>query len=206
MKSRLINVLIFFCVILLLTITSCDNNEPVKEDVPELITRVELTFSENSGGSTYGVEAIDPDGEGVQDLEVTSPVMLKPNTTYTLKIGMFNTLANPGDDGYDIGKEVVEEGKEHMIFFSWTKDVFSNPTGNGNIDSRSDQVIYNGASDSTDDDGLPLGFTTIWTTGQVTAGADFRVKLMHQPGLKSATSDASMGETDLDVTFTINVQ
>lgn len=206
MKSVVKYFHISLVVVLLSAISSCDNADPVKEDVPELITKVELKFSETGGGTTVAIEAIDPDGEGVQDIQTSSPINLKPNTTYTLKISLYNTLADPGDEGYDIGEEVEAEGDEHMFFFSWTKNAFSTPSGNGNIDARADQVIYSGGSNATDDNGLPLGLTTTWTSGPAVAGAAFRVKLMHQPGIKTATSDASMGETDMDVTFVLNVQ
>jgi hypothetical protein len=83
---------------------------------------------------------------------------------------------------------------------------FLDPAGNGNIDSRNDPVNYAGGADSKDDKGRPLGLTTTWTTatGSTTAGT-FRILLKHQPELKSDTSDSSVGETDLDVTFTVNV-
>lgn len=206
MNMSLKNTSIYLFASSLLLIGSCDNDEPVKEDVPELITRVEMKFSEAAGGSSLTVDAVDPDGEGVKDMEITSPIILKPNTEYLLKISLYNTLVEPGEDGYDLTKEVEEEGDEHMFFFSWTKDPFTAPKGNGNIDARADAVIYSGASNAVDSNGLPLGLTTDWTTGAVNSGIEFRVKLMHQPGLKSATSGANEGETDLDLTFTMNIQ
>jgi hypothetical protein len=45
---------------------------------------------------------------------------------------------------------------------------------------------------------------TSWTTGAASSGT-FRVVLKHQPGLKSATSGSSTGETDLDITFETNI-
>lgn len=204
MKSSVNTGYIFLFALPLLLISSCADNEPVKEDVPELITKVELIFS--TPGSMFTVEAIDPDGEGVQNLTPSGPINFKPNTTYMMEIKLYNTLANPGDEGYDISQEVEEEGDEHIFFFSWTKNAFSTPSGDGNIDNRADQVIYAGAGNSVDSNGLPLGLTTMWTTVSDVSDADFRIKLMHQPGLKSATSDASTGETDLDVKFKVNIQ
>jgi len=183
-------------------LSSCDDDDPTKEDVPELITTATLTFTPSGGGSVVVATATDPDGDGVKDIEVDGPINLVKNKTYTLSISLINGLASPTDDGYDITAEVEEEGDEHLFFFAWTNDVFADPTGNGNTDNREDPLNY------IDEDagGLPLGLSTNWTTISVTRSGTFRVILKHQPGLKSATSTATDGETDLDVTFNINVQ
>jgi hypothetical protein len=148
------------------------------------------------------VTATDPDGEGVQDISVDGPINLVADKTYALSIELINGLASPTDEEYDITAEVEEEGDEHLFFFAWTNDVFANPTGNGNVDKREDPLNYN----DEDVEGLPLGLSTDWTTISTTRSGTFRVVLKHQPGLKSSTSSFSDGETDLDVTFNINVQ
>ena len=182
-------------------LSGCDDDDPVKEDVPELITKATLTFIPSGGGSAVVVTATDPDGEGIQDLQVDGPINLEAAKSYSLSIALINGLAQPSDLQYNITDEVEEEGDEHMFFFSWTNNVFSNPTGNGNIDNRADEINY----EDVDDNGQPLGLTTSWTTAGTSSG-NFRVILKHQPELKSATSDSNTGETDLDVTFTVNVQ
>jgi hypothetical protein len=180
--------------------SSCNNDdEPTRENTPELITKVTLTFLPVTGSPVI-VTATDPDGDGPQDLEIDGTIELVNNIPYTLSISLSNTLVAETDPAYDISAEVEEEGDEHIFFFSWTNDVFNSPTGNGNIDSRADDVNY---SDS-DDNGLPLGLVTNWTGSNGKSG-DFRIVLKHQPGIKSETSTASDGETDLDLTFTVNV-
>lgn len=191
---------LFAIISFLVFLSSCDDDDPQKEDVPELITKATLTFTPVAGGTTVTVSATDPDGEGVQDIEVDGPINLTANTTYTLTLSLINELAAPSDPEYNITDEVEEEGGEHMFFFAWTGNVFSDPTGNGNIDSRADAVNY----EDEDEGGLPLGVVTSWTAGTASSGT-FRVVLKHQPELKSQTSGADVGETDLDVTFTINV-
>lgn len=183
-------------------LTSCSTDDPQKEDVPELITRATLTFSPQGGGPTIVGTATDPDGEGVQDIEVDGPIDLKVGTTYTLALTLINELANPSDPEYNITDEVEEEGDEHMFFFSWTNNIFSDPAGNGNIDNRSDAVHY----EDEDENGLPIGLTTEWTTTAGITSGSFRVVLKHQPALKSESSGASVGETDLDIEFTINIE
>jgi len=179
----------------------CESDDPVKEDAPEMITRVVLTFTPASGPIVVGI-AIDPDGEGVQDLVTDGPVKLAPGVTYDLGIDMQNTLVMPNEEGYDITAEVEEEGDEHMFFFGWTGSLFSNPTGNGNIDSRTDPVNYN----DEDMNNLPVGLSTSWTTATTGATGKLKILLKHQPDLKSATSTSDMGESDLDVEFDVIVE
>jgi len=186
--------------IIALAITSCEDDDPEKEDVPELITKATLIFTPSGGGTAVTATATDPDGEGVQDIVVDGPISLTAGTSYTLSIELINELAEPTDEEYNITEEVEEEGDEHMFFFSWTNNVFSDPTGNGNIDNRADAVNYL----DEDENELPLGLSTFWTAGTASSGS-FRVVLKHQPDLKTASSDANTGESDLDVTFTINV-
>jgi hypothetical protein len=188
-------------IVSLSVMSGCDSDDPKKEDVPELITKATLTFTPSGGGPPVVANATDPDGEGVQDIEVEGPINLNAATSYTLTIQLINELAQSTDPAYKVTEEVEEEGDEHMFFFSWTNNVFNDPTGNGNIDNRDDDVNY----EDEDDNGLPLGLETFWTTAASSSGS-FRVVLKHQPELKNATSTSSTGETDLDIEFTINIQ
>jgi hypothetical protein len=175
MKQNINTKLFFFTGIIIALISllaGCDTDEPEKEDTPELITKAILTFTPVGGGSAVIASATDPDGDGVQDISVDGAINLAIDTDYTLTITLINELAAPTDPAYDISAEVEEEGDEHLFFFGWTNDVFSDPNGNGNI----------------------------------AASGAFRVVLKHQPDLKSATSTSSVGETDLDLEFVINVQ
>jgi hypothetical protein len=89
-----------------------------------------------------------------------------------------------------------------MFFFGFTADTFSDPAGDGNIDARADALNYN----DQDESGNPVGLSTNWSTGAATSAAgDFRILLKHQPDLKTATSDATVGGTDVDLTFVINI-
>src|SRR5687767_7818648 len=83
--------------ILLLSMVSilngCDNEDPVKEDTPELITRVTLTFTPTGGGADVVGIATDPDGEGIQNLAPDGPINLVANKSYVLAISLINELA-----------------------------------------------------------------------------------------------------------------
>lgn len=179
----------------------CEIDDPIKEDVPELITKVTLTFTPVNGGEPIVGTATDPDGDGVQDIQVDGPIHLSAKTNYSLDVTLINGLTQPTDPEYNVTEEVEEEADEHIFFFSWTEGLFSDPVGNGNTDNRSDAVNY----EDEDNNGFPLGLNTSWTTGDAATG-EFRVILKHQPDIKSATSDVTAGETDVDIEFEIQIQ
>ncbi len=198
--TTLIGILIFGPAFTLL-FSGCDSSDPQKEDTPELITKVTLTFTPANGGSVVTATASDPDGEGVSDIVVDGPIELMANTTYSLALSLINELADPSSPEYNIADEVEEESDEHLFLFGWTGLVFAEPNGDGNIDNRLDPVDYQ----DSDTAGLPLGLKTLWKTGAEPASGAFRIVLKHQPQLKTNTSDVNTGETDLDVEFEINV-
>lgn len=183
-------------------LASCNNPDPVKQDVPEFISSVELIFTPLGAGTIVTAIATDPDGIGSGNIKVDGPINLTKNTEYTLSFEILNNLAAPMDPQYNIGNEIEAEGDEHQFFFSWTNTVFSNPSGDGNIDNRSDPLNYI----DQDVNGLPIGLSTLWTTTDVASTGKFSLLLKHQPDLKSNTSTARDGETDIDLTFDITVE
>lgn len=179
----------------------CSLNEPTPEDIPELITKVTLQFVPSSGGETIIVNAIDPDVDGPQDIEIDGPINLIVGTTYMLTMQFINGLYSSGQDGYDVTTEVLKEGDEHQVFFAWGAGSFNDPVGTGNINSTG-SVNYL----DEDDNSRPVGISTMWSTASTSSSDNsFRILLKHQPGTKSDTSTSSDGETDLDITFTLNV-
>jgi hypothetical protein len=193
-------VLLASVIVSLAFLSGCESDDPQKEDTPEMVTKATLTFTPDTG-SPVVVSATDPDGEGVQNISADSPINLQANKSYLLSISLINELADPSDPGYDVTGEVEEEGHEHIFLFEWTNNLFTDPAGNGNIDNRNDDVNY----EDVDANSLPIGLETSWTAGGVSSGT-FKVVLKHQPALKTATSGVSAGETDLDITFNINIQ
>jgi hypothetical protein len=182
----------------LVLLGSCDTDEPEAENVEEIITRVTLTFSPTSGGDAVVVTATDPDGEGSQGLVIDGTISLENNFQYELSLKFENTWESPAEN---ITEEVEEEGDEHLILFGWSGDVFSNPV-NGDITGNRYVIRYEDA----DDNGQPIGLTTLWTTAATTASGTFRAVLKHQPdGIKTSTSGISDGATDVDLTFDIEV-
>lgn len=183
-------------------LVGCNPDEEVPEPVEELevITDVVLTFT-NADDDTDVVTAAaqDPDGEGVEDLVILDEVNLDANKTYILTYEILNALESPAENILD---EIQEEAAEHQLFYAFTEGAFTDPTGDGNIDNAADPINYN----DQDDNGLNLGLNTTWTTSETAvSGATFRVKLQHQPDVKTATSDSNTGDNDFDLSFTLNI-
>ena len=165
----------------------------------EVINQIIFTFTPTGGGDAITATWFDADGEGVGNPTIDA-INLAANTEYELAITLANTL---GMDVEDITAEIMEEDDEHMFFFGFTADIFTNPAGDGNIDNRQDPLVYN----DQDENGQPVGLSTNWTTAGMTAAAgEFRIVLKHQPGQKTATSDATVGGTDVDIILPINIQ
>jgi len=184
----------------LVFLAGCTTDDPKPENIPEAITKATFTFTPATG-SPVVVTATDSDGDGPLTRVLSGPIALAKNTTYTLTITMINELAATTAPEYNVTDEVEEEAAEHLFFFAWTNNTFSNPAGNGNIDTRADLVNYN----DKDVNNLPLGLSTAWTTINATGTGKFRVLLKHQPELKSANSTSSDGESDLDVEFDLTI-
>ncbi|MEM9076391.1 MAG: GTP cyclohydrolase [Bacteroidota bacterium] len=190
-------------------VVSCsdDDDAPPEENLPEVITTVTLIFTPDGGGTPITATAVDPDGEGIQDLiEDPAGITLAANTTYTLTYTILNTLPDPDED---IGEEIEEEDDEHQIFYEFTADAFSSPTGDGNLGAGNadDDINYEDEdSDAQDGSGNPVGLVTTWTTAGTLMSGTFRANLQHQPGVKTADSDSTDGDTDFDLTFDLVIQ
>ena len=195
LTTKQINLLL--ALLLSVFVMACDDDdEPGEENEEEVITDVTLTFTPATGAAVTAT-ATDPDGEGPQGLQIDNGITLTAGVTYTLAIDLQNSIENES-----ITEEIEEEDDEHMFFFEFTNDIFSSPAGNGNVDARDDAVInYN----DQDGDGLPLGLSTEWTAGAAATGT-FRVILKHQPNIKTATSTATDGESDIDLSFNLTIQ
>ena len=198
---------LYFLLISGLFVTSCKKDDddatdtPAEENEEEVITDVTLIFTNvNDTSDVVTASAQDPDGEGVQELEVLDDINLDTAKTYILTLEIMNNLDSPGED---ITEEIEEEAVDHQFFFSFTEDAFADPAGDGNVDNSGDALNYN----DLDDNGNPIGLSTTWTTAStVTSGGTFEIRLQHQPDIKSATSSADDGDSDIDLFFVLNVE
>ena len=188
-----------------ITIIGCSNDDdvaPEEENEVEVFTDVTLVFTNTADvNDVVTASAQDPDGTGIQELQILDAITLAGDTEYTLTYEILNAL-DPADIE-DIGDEILEEDNEHQFFFSFTENVFANPTGNGNIDAAADPINYNDA----DENGNPVGLSSTWTTSSTaSSGASFTVRLQHQPDVKTATSGSNDGDTDFALTFALNIE
>ena len=190
---------LLYAVLTLFIFTACEEDEaaPEEENEVEVFTDVKLVFTPTGGGAAVEAAAQDPDGAGVQELQVLGAINLAANTSYTLTMVIENCLESPCEL---MNEEIEEEDDEHQFFFAFTNDAFTSPAGNGNIDSASDPINYN----DSDGNGNPLGLNTSWTTGSASTGT-FTVQLQHQPDVKTATSGSTDGDTDFALTFNLNI-
>ena len=190
---------LLYTVLTLFIFTACEEDEaaPEEENEMEVFTDVKLVFTPTVGGAAVEAAAQDPDGAGVQELQVLGAINLAANTSYTLTMVIENCLESPCEL---MNEEIEEEDDEHQFFFAFTNDAFTSPAGNGNIDSASDPINYN----DSDGNGNSLGLNTSWTTGSASSGT-FTVQLQHQPDVKTATSGSTDGDTDFALTFNLNI-
>jgi len=193
---------ILFSVIIIIGCSKDDDVAPEEENEVEVFTDVTLVFTNTADvNDVVTASAQDPDGTGIQELQILDAITLAADTEYTLTYEILNAL-DPADIE-DIGSEILEEDNEHQFFFSFTENVFANPTGNGNIDAAADPINYNDA----DENGNPVGLSSTWTTSSTaSSGASFTVRLQHQPDVKTATSGSNDGDTDFALTFALNIK
>ena len=203
---KTIKLLAFLCTGALF-FTSCssddDNPDPVNEE--ELITKVAITLQaenaetvtmEYSGESGLGHDH-DHEDEGAEDdhdhegLEGIVSGPLKPNTTYTGSIVLWNESVSPAENVTD---EIKEEADEHQFFY---QAIGGLEIDTDYLDKESDYL-------STDSDN-PVGLQFTLTTGAAGHG-DLRVVLRHQPKKPNTGLDDAGGETDMDISFHVHIE
>jgi len=171
-----------------MVIISCDDDEPVIPDEPELITTLTYTLVPASGGDAIVLSFQDLDGDGGAEPMITGGTLAQ-NESYTGTIELLNETEDPAEN---ITEEIEEEDEDHQFFF------------------QSDLADLTFSYNDQDSEGNPIGLST--TLNTVSAGSgSFRIILRHEPA-KSAenVSEGDItnagGETDIEVTFPLNVQ
>jgi hypothetical protein len=170
-------------------LSACNNDDdPEPENETEIITRVEMKFTNTLNPSEVVLAKFDdPDGPGGNAPIFTHPT-LKAGTVYSVSIELYNDL-----EGEDITEEIEEEDDEHQFFFIQTGGIFTS-------------IVY----DDVDAFGRPVGLKSIFTTGTAGTGT-LRVVLRHQlnkaaAGVASGDITNAGGDTDIDIIFNVTVQ
>jgi len=173
----------------MLFLTSCnDDDDPIIENEEEVITTMTYSLSPMGGGDAVTLSFVDLDGDG-GDVPTITGGTLAANTTYN---GVLSLLNEAEANVENITEEIEEEDEEHQFFFASTVSGLS--------------VSYG----DQDPSGNPVGLVTTLTTGAAANGT-LTVTLRHEPNkTASGVSDGNIenagGETDIEVTFDINVQ
>lgn len=171
-----------------LSFTACDPEDPEIPHEEELITTLNYTLTPTGSGTAITLSFKDLDGDGGAEPTITGGI-LAANQTYTGTLELLNETESPAES---ISKEIEEEDEEHQFFF------LSNISGLN--------ITYN----DQDADGKPIGLSSTLTTGEAASGS-ITIILRHEPN-KSATDVAegdstnAGGETDIEVTFPVDVQ
>jgi len=171
-----------------LVMSSCEKEDPEIPNEEELITTVNYYLTADNGNSTMTLSFKDLDGDGGNEAEITGGV-LEANTVYSGRIELLNEAETPIEN---ITEEVDEEGTLHQFFFQPTIPDLS--------------IKYS----DVDNNGNPIGIKSELSTG-TTANGTLTIILRHEPnktasGVANGDIGNAGGETDIQVTFPIDVQ
>lgn len=187
MMSHMKKLLPFALLFLLWTVvatTGCKPDDPVDPNEEEVITKVQLTFTDSTNGSnTFDAIYSDPDGDGGNAPVRFDTIRLDSGTTYSMLISLYDE-SDPGNV-VDITDEVEAEASEHLFCYT--------------VSGVNVTVVR------TDSDGtFPIGIRTNWRAAMPSTGS-VRVELRHQPdGTKDGT--CTPGATDVQLDFVLEVR
>lgn len=170
-----------------LFLTSCDDDDaPVAINQEEVITTVEYRLENTAdAGNVVVYESVDDDGDGPNAPNITIVGNLRANATYTGTIRFLNATVSPPEN---ITEEVIQEAAEHEVFYTSSLSTLSV------------------TKDDVDANNNPLGVETTLTTGAAGTG-NLTITLRHEPTKPNDnTLSGAGGETDVEVTFTVDVQ
>ncbi len=171
-----------------LAFTACDKDDPEIPNEEELITTLFYILVPEGGGTTVTLTFRDLDGDGGNAPTITGGT-LQANKTYAGAIRLLNEQESPAEE---ITEEIEEEDAEHQFFFTSSVSGLT--------------ISY----DDSDGGGNPVGLKTKLTT--TTAGSgNITIILRHEPnktasGVSAGNIANAGGETDIEVTFNVNVQ
>ena len=168
---------------------SCNRDEPASPriNLKEAITTMNITLSPQAGGTTVLLTYRDLDGVGGNDPVIISGV-LEPLKTYDVSIQLLNTNEEPPAN---VTTEIGVNKDDYQFFFQ--------------TDVRGMTIRYN----DQDLNRNPIGLKSIWQT-EAPASGTITVTLKRgldkgAPGVKGGDPANAGGETDLEVTFRIDV-
>lgn len=191
---------------LLLTLLACTDVEDtgvVDDDNHDVVTRVELELTPDSGGDLVVASWSDPEMDGEPVIEGLS---LPFGERYALSVRFFNDLVDPAEE---LTPEIEEAGEEHQIFF--TGLVRGPATGDV-------QGLIEHSYADEDSSGLPIGLENQALGNDIGQG-ELILTLRHMPpvgdepakvaGLAELLAEegfvALPGDNDVQVSFPLEV-
>ena len=175
------------CAVLLFT--SCKKDELEPTDDNELVTRVQLTFTDVTSKASLTYTFQDKDGDPNTAPEKFDKIVLKKGATYTLSVGVYDDTKSPAED---ISEEIEEESDVHLFVFKTT------PVG-----------LLSHKIKDLDKKGLGIGLKSEVKSQFAAGNGKFQLILKHQPPVNGkATKNGSeeAGSTDLDVEFPVSIK
>lgn len=169
---------------IVVVLSGCKKEDPAPEDENELITTVQLKFTDGTNVQTFQWRDLDGDGGAAPTIQ---NITLKANKTYTLDVSLLDESKTPAED---ITEEVEKESDEHLLVFT---------------PAPSSLLTY--TYGDKDANNFPIGITGSLKTAAVGMGT-LQVVLRHQPpvnGMRQKNGTATPGSTDVDVTFNVTV-
>ncbi|MBD79049.1 MAG: type 1 periplasmic binding fold superfamily protein [Crocinitomicaceae bacterium] len=177
--------------LILMSVSSCKKDEPKDPVIPneeEVITTLHYTLTPNNGGAPVKLTFQDLDGDGGNPPTISKGV-LDANTTYLGSLELLNEIESPAKS---LTKEIEEEADEHQFFFNTTVKDLSISYADKDANSK------------------PIGLvTSLSTKGRATG--KITIILKHEPnknasGVSDGIIDNAGGETDIEVSFDIEVR
>jgi hypothetical protein len=172
-----------------LLFTSCKKDEVEPTDDNELITRVELKFTDITAKSTLTYTFQDKDGDPKTAPEKFDKIVLNKGVTYSVSIGVYDDTKSPV---MDITQEINEEADVHLFVYKTTPASLLTTT-----------IL------DKDKNGLPIGLSSSVLTQSTAGTGKLNLVLKHQPelnGVKVKTGQEAGGSTDIDLLFDVEVK
>lgn len=167
---------------------SCKKEEVVPTDDNELITTVELIFTDaNKKVSTFSFQ--DKDGDGKTPPEKFDKIVLDKNMAYTMEVHMYDESKNPK---LDITEDIESESDVHLFVFK--------------IDPAS---LFSLKAIDKDKNGLPIGLLSSGTTQNAVGSGKLNLILKHQPPINGKvvkTGNEAGGSSDIDLIFDLSIK
>jgi hypothetical protein len=161
-------------------INACKPDEPEDQNEEEVITTMNLYFTDTASKQTTKFQAKDPDGDGGQALTVDT-IKLDANKFYTLRVEFLNEIENPAEN---ITEEVEEESDVHLVTYT-----------------PSPASLMNITVTDKDAEQRPIGIqSNVNTTGVASGG--LKVMLSHYASSTDKTNNTGR-ETDIEVDFKV---